>query len=437
DVSGKDATGRAAAMPSTGPPYRVLFIENSRGLGGSTVSLCNLLSGLDRKVIEPIAAFARTDQRQYAVAYCGPSVRTELVPFTRTLAVSAALRSLLSWAARGPMLTSAASAIPAVVDDLFLTLPTVSRLYRLGRAHGVQCIHQNNGFDVSAVVAARLLGVPILAYQRGREWNSPAVRFFCRFVDLFLANSQATREILRGLGVSSERICVVYPPVDVELFNPAGGGGAARREFAVERDQRTFGIIGSLRERKGHRVFLRAAARVMREQSGARAFVIGEAAPKDAAYRQELMHLADELGIRDRVTFTGFRSDVKELIELLDVVAVPSVKPEPFGRVIIEAMAMGKPVVASRAGGPPEIITHEENGLLVTPNEHEPLAAAITRLLSDRDFAATIAARGQQDARRRFSLSTHVEIMQAVYTTLISTGRGPVPVEALAGEARR
>jgi glycosyltransferase involved in cell wall biosynthesis len=229
----------------------------------------------------------------------------------------------------------------------------------------------------------------------------------------------------------------VYPPVDVELFNPAGGGGAARREFAVERDQRTFGIIGSLRERKGHRVFLRAAARVMREQPGARAFVIGEAAPKDAAYRQELVHLADELGIRDRVTFTGFRSDVKELIELLDVVAVPSVKPEPFGRVIIEAMAMGKPVVASRAGGPPEIIAHEENGLLVTPNEDEPLAVAITRLLSDRDFAATIAARGQQDARRRFSLSTHVEIMQAVYTTLISTGRGPVPVEALAGEARR
>lgn len=426
------------SMSSANSPHRILFIENSRGLGGSTVSLCNLLSGLDRKLFAPVAAFARDDQRQYAVDYCGSSLRTELVPFTRTLAASAALRALLSPAARVPWLRSSASALPALVDDLFLTLPTVARLYRLARLHGVQCIHQNNGFDVSAVLVARLLGVPILAYQRGREWNSPAVRFVCRFVDLFLANSQATRDILLGLGIPSARIRVVYPPVDVALFSPVGSGEARqRREFEVGPDQRTFGIIGSLRERKGHRVFLRAAARVMRAVPGARAFVIGEAAPKDAAYRQELLHLAADLGIQDRVTFTGFRSDVKELIQLLDVVAVPSVKPEPFGRVIIEAMAMGKPVVASRAGGPPEIITHEENGLLVPPHEDEPLAGAIARLLSDREFAAAVAARGQHDARRRFSLPAHVETMQEIYTALIGSGRGPLPVATAAGEARR
>jgi glycosyltransferase involved in cell wall biosynthesis len=424
-------------MSSPNPPHRILLIENSRGLGGSTVSLCNLLSGLDRKLFAPIAAFARDDQRQYAVDYCGSWLQTELVPFTRTLAASAALRALLSPAARIPLLRSSASALPALVDDLFLTLPTVARLYRLARLHGVQCIHQNNGFDVSAVLVARLLGVPILAYQRGREWNSPAVRFVCRFVDLFLANSQATRDILLGLGIPPVRIRVVYPPVDVALFSPGGSGEAQRREFDVGPGQRTFGIIGSLRERKGHRVFLRAAARVMRAVPGARAFVIGEAAPKDAAYRQELLQLTTDLGIRDRVTFTGFRSDVRELIQLLDVVAVPSVKPEPFGRVIIEAMAMGKPVVASRAGGPPEIITHEENGLLVPPHEDEPLAGAIARLLTDREFAGAVAARGQHDARRRFSLPAHVEAMQEIYTTLIGSGQGPLPAATAAGEARR
>jgi glycosyltransferase involved in cell wall biosynthesis len=113
------------------------------------------------------------------------------------------------------------------------------------------------------------------------------------------------------------------------------------------------------------------------------------------------------------------------------------VKPEPFGRVIIEAMAMGKPVVASRAGGPPEIITHEENGLLVPPHEDEPLAGAIARLLTDREFAAAVAARGQQDARRRFSLPAHVEAMQEIYTALIGTGQGPLPAVTAAGEARR
>ncbi|MGH7398833.1 MAG: glycosyltransferase family 4 protein, partial [Candidatus Rokuibacteriota bacterium] len=307
--------------------------------------------------------------------------------------------------------------------------------YRIARAHRVRCIHQNNGFDVAAIVLAKLLRVPVLAYQRGREWNSPAVRFFSRFVDAFVANSEATREIVLGLGVPPARVRVVYPPVDVAAFRP-GDAGEARREFGLTADQPCFGIIGSLRERKGHRVFLHAAARVMRALPTARAFVIGEAALKDAAYKEELFKIARDLGIRERVVFTGFRSDVKELIQLLDVVAVPSVKPEPFGRVIIEAMAMGKTVVASRAGGPPEIITHEQNGLLVPPHEEEPLGAAIIRLLTEPGFAAQIAACGQQEARRRFSLTAHVDAMQEIYAELIGGGGTPRAVAAVAPEGR-
>ncbi|MEX2222029.1 MAG: glycosyltransferase [Candidatus Rokuibacteriota bacterium] len=416
-------------------PCPILFIESSRGLGGSTVSLCHLLSGLDRKVFEPIVVFAREDQREYALDHCGPAPETAIVPVSRTLAVSAALRAVVSPAARIRGLGPALSALPALLDDLFLTLPTVARLYRIARAHRVRCIHQNNGFDVASIVLAKLLRVPILAYQRGREWNSPAVRFFSRFVDVFVANSQATREIVLGLGIPPARIRVVYPPVDVTTFRP-GDAGEARREFGMTADQPCFGIIGSLRERKGHRVFLHAAARVMRALPTARAFIIGEAAPKDAAYKKELFQLAGDLGIRDRVVFTGFRSDVKELIQLLDVVAVPSIKPEPFGRVIIEAMAMGKTVVASRAGGPPEIITHEENGLLVPPHEEEPLGAAITRLLTEPEFATQIAARGQQEARRRFSLTTHVDAMQEIYAGLIGDDRTPRAVAAVAQEGR-
>jgi len=427
---------RADAPMTTKPPFRILFIENSRGLGGSTVSLCNLLSGLDRKLFEPIVVFAREDQRRYALDYCGPSLQTAIVPVTKTLAMSAALRVLLSPAARIRGLGSPLSALPSLLDDLFLTLPTVLRLHRIARAHGVRCIHQNNGFDVAAVLLARLLRVPILAYQRGREWNSPAVRFFSRSVDLFLANSRAIREVLLGLGIPPARIRVVYPPVDVTAFSPDASGEAQRREFGIAPDQRCFGIIGSLRERKGHRVFLRAAARVMRALPTARAFIIGEAAPKDAAYAEELLQLARDLGIRDRVVFTGFRTDVKELIQLLEVVAVPSVKPEPFGRVIIEAMAMGKPVVASRAGGPPEIITHEESGLLVPPHEEEPLAAAITRLLTEGGLAAALATRGREEARRRFSLTTHVDVMQEIYAGLIGGGGTPLAVAAAAREDR-
>ncbi|MGH7385564.1 MAG: glycosyltransferase, partial [Candidatus Rokuibacteriota bacterium] len=99
-------------------------------------------------------------------------------------------------------------------------------------------------------------------------------------------------------------------------------------------------------------------------------------------------------------------------------------------------MAMGKTVVASRAGGPPEIITHEQNGLLVPPHEEEPLGAAIIRLLTEPGFAAQIAACGQQEARRRFSLTAHVDAMQEIYAELIGGGGTPRAVAAVAPEGR-
>ena len=160
-----------------------------------------------------------------------------------------------------------------------------------------------------------------------------------------------------------------------------------------------------------------------------RAFIIGEATPRDVAYREELLNLSQELGITDRVVFTGFRAEVGELIQILQVVVHASIQPEPFGRVIVEAMAMKKPVVASMAGGPVEIIENGRNGLLVPPGDHVQLAAAITGLLADPLAAARIGEQGYRDAKSRFSAPAHAEAMKRLYQEVLARSGSKIPNE--------
>lgn len=127
-----------------------------------------------------------------------------------------------------------------------------------------------------------------------------------------------------------------------------------------------------------------------------------------------------ELGIAERVVFAGFREDVPELMQLLRVVVHASVTPEPFGRVIAEAMAMGKPVVATNAGGPLEIIEDGANGYLVPAGEPEAMARPIVRLLTDVGHAARIGHRARETAEARFSADTHARLVEEVYAELLA-----------------
>jgi glycosyltransferase involved in cell wall biosynthesis len=207
--------------------------------------------------------------------------------------------------------------------------------------------------------------------------------------------------------------------VDLERFNPGVDARRQREEFGVSADQPCFGIFGTLLEWKGHHVFLEAARRVMDEVPNARAFVIGEAPERGRAYREELDRLVDRLGIGDRVTFAGFREDVPELMQLLRVVVHASVTPEPFGRVIAEAMAMAKPVVATSAGGPLEIVEDGATGYLVGADEPEGMARAIIRLLTDTPRADRFGRRGHETVVARFSAEAHARMVEQVYAEVL------------------
>ena len=212
-----------------------------------------------------------------------------------------------------------------------------------------------------------------------------------------LANSKATAAAFVSAGGRSDLVRVVYDGFDAARFQETGGDVAALRAELDLKGSRALGVFGRITPWKGQDVVLRALAQV----PSLVALFAGK--KEDKGFANELRLLATKLGIAKRVRFLGFREDVPQLMRLIDCVVHASTDPEPFGRVVVEGMLAGRPVIATRAGGIPEIIADGVNGILVTPGNSTELAAAITRLLADSVEAARLGEAGRARACELFS----------------------------------
>jgi len=296
-------------------------------------------------------------------------------------------------------------------------------------------VHHNDNprGDRASILGARLVGLPQVAHVRFMpRYFRPVDRVLTRFVDRFVFVSEAVRtHFLDALGGRSYRGEVVYDSFDLARFGNVAPEAAerVRKELGVPPGSALVSSFGRLVAWKGQEVFLRAVAELVRSHRELHALVVGGAAagPEGRAYVESLHDLARELGMESRLTFTGFRSDVPAVMTASDVVVHSSTQPEPFGRVIVEAMAAGRPVVATAAGGVPEIVEAGSTGLLTAPGDVSAMAEAIDQLLSDPVRARMIADRGRESVGSRFTPESFSEHIHRIYESTLADRRGDPP----------
>jgi glycosyltransferase involved in cell wall biosynthesis len=202
---------------------------------------------------------------------------------------------------------------------------------------------------------------------------------------------------------------LVYNGVDLHRYDHQEPCCTLREEYGIEAGAPIIGVIARLEPEKGHRTLLDAWPLVLRRVPGARLLVVGE-----GSLLTELAWQARELGIERRVVFTGRRDDIPAVTAALDVAVLPSYR-EAQGMVILEAMALSRPVVATNVGGIPEMIEDGVSGLLVPPHDPDALAAAIVQLLVDHPYADTIGRKGHDVAHERFSIEFMVRAIEDIY----------------------
>lgn len=273
-------------------------------------------------------------------------------------------------------------------------LRAIGRVARLAQLSGADLIlGWMVAGQLTAGVAALVAGVPCVWFQVG----TPRPDWLDRLSTLL--PSRGVLVLSRDAAAAQARVWprrrqwLVYPGATLDAFDPStlSDAGATRVKLGLPNDGPLVGMVGRLQRWKGIHVFLSAMAHVHEMRPDVRAVIVGAPHETEPHYADELRAQAAALGLSNVVTFAGFQANVPDWMQAMDVFVHASDR-EPFGIVVIEAMALGKPVIAGSEGGPAEIVTDGEDGLLVPYGDDRSLANAILRYLDDHAFAVRVGA---------------------------------------------
>jgi glycosyltransferase involved in cell wall biosynthesis len=268
-----------------------------------------------------------------------------------------------------------------------------------------------------AVILARL---PFITHVRGRFPDlSRRDRIFLIPVRRFVFVAQDTWRVF-GHRVPDDRGEVLYDGIDVR-HGGAGAGDAVRRELGISPSAPVIGMVARVAPAKDYDTLIRAAAIVVSRHPDAKFLVVGQhSGVREYEQHYRLVRrLIDERALSGQFIFTGHRADVDRLLDAMDV-CVLATHGEGLPLGLLEAMAVGKPVVATAVGGIPELVQHEQTGLLVLPSDHDALARALSRLLGDPSYARMLGASGRAFVERDFGHASFVARLRALYSRVLA-----------------
>jgi len=309
--------------------------------------------------------------------------------------------------------------------SLFTILKCIRELRKILKEESVDVVHARSRVPaIIAIFAVRPLTgcnlkshLPVFVttchgYYSNHIFSKPMS--WGRFV--IVSSNIIAMHMMEDFGVPLERIKFIPRGVDISKF-----------EFIPpskrENKNLTIGVIGRITPIKGHNLFIRAVSKVVRAMPGTKIIIIGQPPQDKEIYLKQLKILAERLNISDSVEFLGHRQDIPELLSGIDLLVLPSVGHEAFGRVVIEAQAAGTPVVATRVGGVVDIIEDRKSGLLVSPGSVGQLADAMLEVLKDKKLAENISLAARKNVEEKFTLSAMADKTVAVYKEAVDTAK--------------
>ena len=296
------------------------------------------------------------------------------------------------------------------------------RLARVFDERSVDVVHAHKGIAHSVALFATYFAQrrPVIVVNRGVSFPLDAfnrIKYHVR-MDAAVTVCEDIKKVIVASGrLPAEKVNVIYAGVDLARFDPAKADGArVRREWGAAPGETLLVQVGA-REWKGWKDLIRAAALLAADFPRLKTVVV---ACEDDAKKAEVSAFAREAGIADRVLTIGFRSDMPDVLAAADIVADLSYEGLGITGTLREAMALGKPVVASAAGGNPELVVDGESGLLVLPQDPAATAAAVRRLLTEPALSARLGGGGRQRVETGFSSEVRLDRIEALYARLIA-----------------
>ncbi len=368
----------------------ILYLSHTGNIiGGGEISLLNLLENLDKNKFQP-----------YVIAPHEGNF-TEKVRELNIPIILFPLKKI-----KNPL-------------NIFNSIRCIKYLVKIIKEYKIDLIHANvtGGITFLGGIAARIAGIPLIWHVR--------VIFSAYFGDL-IQSMLSTKIIVISEGVrkrfwwipQKNKFVLIYNGVDLKKFNPSIDKMIFRNEIGCREDEFLIGTLGRYHPFKSYEYFVQTATMVLKELPNTKFLIVGRNFHHDNKYLNHLQELSKQLGVEDKFIFMDKQEDIPQVFASLDVFVLPTLE-EPFGRVLIEAMACGKPTVAFRSGGVPDIVEDAVTGFLVKPKNVVGMAEKISYLLKNSNTASAYGRNGRMRAERLFDIKHHTEKIENMYRELV------------------
>jgi glycosyltransferase involved in cell wall biosynthesis len=383
-------------------PTPILFVHASDDLYGADVIVLEIVKRLDRSRFDPIVVLP-SDMKH--VGLLSRELRAAGIEFHHLPILILRRRYLKP---RG---------LFHIVKCAVLGTWTLRTLIR---QRDVRLIHSTTLSVLAAPLAAWVTRTPLISHVQEMLIEPRVIRKALHAItrhsaDRIICISDSVRaHILQDQPHAAKLVEVVRNSIPLPP-EPTRTIEEMRRELGLRADLPVVGMIGRVSPWKGQEIFVRAAAIVRSEGIASQFVAIGGVFDNERHHLDRLKELITSLNLQNLVKIEGFRKDARELIAAFDVLVLPSILPEPFGLVVAEAMAAGKPVIATAQGGPTEMVVEGETGFLIPPNDPSALASAIKNLLTNPEVTARLGKAARQRFLDHFEMRDYMQRIERLY----------------------
>lgn len=376
-------------IPSAEPPRRILYVSGTASAHtGSPRALIDIISHLDRHLFCPYVLVPKLAQ-----------LSKELAPYRPRI--------------------FACSSIGLTKFNLHQFLKSVNDFMMFYRQHKIALVHLNAiGWRDSCLISARLLGIPIVLHLHNAYPERDIIGNFNLFLSTkIIVVSKFMKKSFKNHDFLLRKATVIHNGVDTSLFYPS----EVIPDDLYFSNLKPFviGFVGQLSRRKGLETLVKSSPEIVRKYPNTLFLIVGGDAVGEEGLTARIKEEAERLSVLNNCRFLGVRKDIPGIMNAIDLLVVPSIT-EPFGKVITEAMACRKCVVASAVGGIPEIITKRENGWLVPPKDVSSLRDAILALMADDQLRNSLAASAYDTVLRKFDSAFVNRQLHELYLDLLS-----------------
>lgn len=399
---------------------RILYVDNSIGYGGSVICLKLFLANMHRDRYYPVVVTSYADQNYEELNKISEWLYIPNKIIEKETIIKGIEKTLEKVKIDGG---KSAQIIASSIDYVINLFPYVIKLLVFAKRKKIDLIHLNNEpvANIGGIIVARLLGLSCINHVRGAplNWDTRTSRWLYKLVDHFITVGEWIKRDVMAFDIPESKISTIWDGRKLNDYEIKSNQAAKRAELGLATGQLSVGIVGRINPWKGHVVFINAAEKVLKRFPDCKFFIIGGSTDKFEDYEKELKHIVASKGLQANMVFTGQRNDVPDIMNAINVMVHTTLAPDPYPGVVIEAMLIGKPIIATNIGGPAEAIENRKTGVLIPPDDPSILAEKICELLSDEKLRLSLGKEAKKVAFERYSIENHVRQIEEVYERVL------------------